>query len=252
LHGSVEEVFVSSRKWIVNKKLFLRVDRLVALSESMRKEISNFLGEKVLRKTLVISNPATTDVRESLYSPGSNRFAYVGRLDKTQKKVYRIIRAFGMIERHDWELIIVGDGPEKENLYDLAQSLGINERIIWAGWQSDPWKYVKDNFGGVEALLLTSDYEGFPAVLVEAMANGIPCVAVDCPTGPSDIIQHGVNGVLIPFTSDEQIIKDVSDVLKEFLEGKLAFDQDKIKASVADHDPSAVVQKWIELIEGYS
>jgi len=250
LHGPVEEVFASSRKWIVNKKLFVRVDRLVALSENMRKEIANLLGEKVLRKTFVISNPVSTDVRESLCSPGSKRFVYVGRLS-SEKRADRILKAFSRVDNIDWELLIVGDGPEKGNLYDLAQSLGINERIIWAGWQSDPWRYVK-SVGGAEALLLTSDYEGFGLVMVEAMANGIPCVAVDCSTGPGDIIQNGINGVLIPFTSDEQIVKDLSQVLKQFLDGKLMFDEDKIKASVVEHDPSMVVEKWIKLIEQYN
>jgi len=251
LHSSITKLFTSSRTWRVNRRLFRHVDKIVVLGKSMQEEISDLLGPSMLEKTVVIPNPLSIISHDKLYAPGSKRFIYVGRLDNKSKRIDRILKAFSTIKDESWKLVIIGDGPHREYLMELAESLGVNGNIDWAGWQSDPWKYVKDNFGGVEALLLTSDYEGYGMVLVEAMANGIPCVAVDCPVGPGDIIHDGVNGVLIPLTSDEQIIKDLSDVLKEVLEGKFVFDEDKIKASVADHDPSAVVQKWIELIEGH-
>jgi len=249
LHSSITKLFTSSRTWRVNRRLFRHVDKIVVLGKSMQEEISDLLGPSMLEKTVVIPNPLSIISHDKLYAPGSKRFIYVGRLDNKSKRIDRILKAFSTIKDESWKLVIIGDGPHREYLMELAESLGVNGNIDWAGWQSDPWKYVKDNFGGVEALLLTSDYEGYGMVLVEAMANGIPCVAVDCPVGPGDIIHDGVNGVLIPLTSDEQIIKDLSDVLKEVLEGKFVFDEDKIKASVADHDPSAVVRKWIELIE---
>jgi len=219
----------------------------------MKEEIRNFFKEDVYKKTFIIPNPLTINHfgLQSLYSPGCNRFVYVGRLYNKQKRIDRMLKALSALKDFNWELVIVGDGSDREYLVDLARTLRISNRVSWAGWQSNPWDYIKEK-GGVEAVLLTSDYEGYPTVLVEAMANGIPCVAVDCPTGPGDIIQNGINGVLIPFTSDEQIVKDLSQVLKQFLDGKLMFDEDKIKASVVEHDPSMVVEKWIKLIEQYN
>jgi len=249
IHGPVKEVFASSEKWIINKKLFFLADIVVVLSENMRNEIGHVLGKELLHKTLVIPNPVSTITMEGLHSPGIKCFVYVGRLS-FEKRVDRIIRTLPLIGRDNWKLLIIGDGPDKERLYRLAESLGVNENIEWAGWQSNPWGYIKER-GGVEALLLTSDYEGYPTVLVEAMANGIPCVAVDCPTGPSDIIEDGVNGILIPLTSDEEIVERLSEVLQGFLEGKFVFDEEKIKDSVVEHDPAMVVEKWIDLIERY-
>jgi len=156
--------------------------------------------------------------------------------------------ALSSVGYENFELVVVGDGEDKEELQNLATQIGVGDHIIWAGWQPDPWGYV-NSIGGVEALLLTSDYEGYPTVLVEAMANGIPCLAVDCPTGPSDIIEDGVNGILIPLTSDEEIIERLREVFEGFLEGKFVFDEEKIRNSVVKHDPSVVVEKWIELIE---
>jgi len=249
MHSSIKEAYASSRNWVFNKWIFRLADGTIAITAEMANEVEELLGNGYHNKIMVIENPLTLSIKRNLYSRGSKIFVYVGRLDNNPKRIDRILKAFAKLVSRNFKLVIVGDGKDKAKLQAMSEELGIDRNMIWAGWQNDPWSYIKDNFGGVEALLLTSDYEGYGMVLVEAMANGIPCVAVDCPVGPSDIIQDGVNGVLIPLTSDEQIIKDLSDVLKEFLEEKFVFDEDKIKASVADHDPSAVVQKWIELIE---
>ncbi len=253
LHFSIDRVFAVSKTWVVNRFLIRAADAVVVLGASMKEEIRNFFKEDVYKKTFIIPNPLTINHfgLQSLYSPGCNRFVYVGRLYNKQKRIDRMLKALSALKDFNWELVIVGDGSDREYLVDLARTLRISNRVSWAGWQSNPWDYIKEK-GGVEAVLLTSDYEGYPTVLVEAMANGIPCVAVDCPTGPGDIIQNGINGVLIPFTSDEQIVKDLSQVLKQFLDGKLMFDEDKIKASVVEHDPSMVVEKWIKLIEQYN
>jgi len=250
IHVSVKEVFASTRKWIINKRVFYKSDKIIALCKSMADELEGLLGNNVRGKIAIIPNPLTITPTEGVYSPNTQRVVYVGRLYEQQKKVSRIIKALSLIKSEQFSLLIIGDGPDKERLYRLAESLGVNENIEWAGWQSNPWGYIKER-GGVEALLLPSDYEGYPTVLVEAMANGIPCVAVDCPTGPSDIIEDGVNGILIPLTSDEEIVERLREVLQGFLEGKLVFDEEKIKNSVVEHDPVVVVEKWIELIEKY-
>jgi len=249
----VKRIYGSSRNWRFNKKIFCLVDGTIVLTEGMKEELLDLLGERISNTTIIIKNLLTTKINVSLYSPDSKRFLYVGRLDNLPKRVDRLIKALASasVGHNDFELVVVGDREDKEELQNLATQIGLGDHIIWAGWQPDPWSYVK-SVGGAEALLLTSDYEGFGLVMVEAMANGIPCVAVDCSTGPGDIIQNGINGVLIPFTSDEQIVKDLSQVLMQFLDGKLMFDEDKIKASVVEHDPSMVVEKWIKLIEQYN
>jgi len=252
MHISVKQVYASSHNWRFNKRIFRLVDGTIVITEEMKEELQDLLGEGISNTTLVIKNPLTTKTNGSLYSPGSRRFLYVGRLSNLQKRVDRVIKALALssVGYENFELVVVGDGEDKEELQNLATQIGVGDHIIWAGWQSNPWGYIKER-GGVEALLLTSDYEGYPTVLVEAMANGIPCVAVDCPTGPSDIIEDGVNGILIPLTSDEEIVERLSEVLQGFLEGKFVFDEEKIKDSVVEHDPAMVVEKWIDLIERY-
>jgi len=206
------------------------------------------VGEDVLNKVIVIYNPLTTLHTYNLYAPGSRRFLYVGRLDNEQKRVDRLLKALSNFRDEGFKLTIIGNGKDREKLVSLSNELGIADKIEWAGWQSDPWEYIK-NTGGAEALILTSDYEGFPAVIVEAMANGIPCISTDCPVGPSDIIQDELNGVIIPMSDDPTIVKSLTDVIKRFLDGSLSFDISLVKQSADKNKPEIVADKWLELMD---
>ena len=249
LHFSITKLFASSRTWRVNRRLFRHVDKIVVLGKSMQEEISDLLGPSMLEKTVVIPNPLSIISHDKLYAPGSKRFIYVGRLDNKSKRIDRILKAFSILKDESWRLVIIGNGPHREYLVELAESLGVNNKIVWAGWQSDPWKYIKDNFGGVEALLLTSDYEGYGMVLVEAMANGIPCISTDCPTGPRDIIRNGENGFLISLSSEDAIVEELRKALEVILNGQKTFDSFSMKRSSLDFSSEAVVQKWLYILE---
>lgn len=118
---------------------------------------------------------------------------FVGRLEE-HKGVDRILEALGRIAARNWVLHVLGDGTESGALRRQADMLGIDSRIIWHGWAADPWGVVPE----ASLLLLASRTEGFPVVLLEAMARGIPVLAMDCPFGPSEIVVPGRNGWLVP------------------------------------------------------
>ncbi len=123
------------------------------------------------------------------------RLLAVGRLSE-EKRFERLIRAFASIShRHpDWTLRIVGEGPERANLESLVVLLDVCGRVELPGRRVD----VKAEFMNADVFALTSRYEGFPNALLEAMASGLPCVATDCPSGPSEISQQGRAALLIP------------------------------------------------------
>ena len=248
IHVSIEVVYAGARNWKFNKRLFRLVDGTIVLTPEMKDEIARLVGEDVVNKVTVIYNPLTTLHTYNLYAPGSHHFLYVGRLDNEQKRVDRLLKALSNFRDERFKLTIIGDGKDREKLVSLSNELGIADKIEWAGWQSDPWEYVK-NTGGAEALILTSDYEGFPAVIVEAMANGIPCISTDCPVGPSDIIQNELNGVIIPMSDDPTIVKSLTDVIKRLLDGSLSFDISLVKQSADKNKPEIVADKWLELMD---
>lgn len=135
----------------------------------------------------LVHNGTNTDVAPI---PSNTRapleLIHVGRLMiGGQKRTDDVFRALAKVRR-DWRLTIVGAGSTEE-LQELASELGIGNNIKWAGWSSDPWAEAPT----ADALLLTSAFEGFPMVLVESIARGLPVISSDCSSGPSDIVIPG-------------------------------------------------------------
>lgn len=116
----------------------------------------------------------------------------VGRLDR-QKGFDLLIPAFKLLEREDLDLLISGEGTEREDLQDQIRSLQLEDRVKLIGHQ----KNLQDYYTQAELFVLSSRNEGYPNVLVEAMSLGCACVATDCEFGPADIVADGENGLLI-------------------------------------------------------
>jgi glycosyltransferase involved in cell wall biosynthesis len=119
----------------------------------------------------------------------------VGRLEP-QKGFDRLIDAFAKVAgtRPDWILAILGEGSQREELEAQVDRLDLQERVVLPGWAGNlsAWYQASD------FLALTSRFEGFGNVLIEAMAHNCPTLSVDCDTGPRDIIANDVNGLLVP------------------------------------------------------
>lgn len=119
----------------------------------------------------------------------------MGRLVR-QKGFDRLVEAFARCaaDHPDWSLVILGDGPERDRLQRLAESYDIAGRVQLPGHIRSPWLRLET----ADLFVLSSRYEGFPNVLLEAMARGVACVSFDCPTGPAEIVRHDVDGLLVP------------------------------------------------------
>ncbi|MDZ7877826.1 MAG: glycosyltransferase [Saprospiraceae bacterium] len=132
--------------------------------------------------------PANVPPKKAAY-----RFVSVGRLS-TEKGIDKALRILAELGNLDFEYYLIGDGKERGRLEALAQTLGISENVVFQGVQKNPFAWIASaNF-----LLLTSDFEGFPNVLLEAGAVGTPSIAFSCGGVVAEIIELGINGFFVP------------------------------------------------------
>ena len=166
-------------------------------------------ARRIVRKEAiyVIPNPIGEQFLGSHGSNGTSAHHTVvamGRMEP-QKGFDRLLTAFAKCaERHpEWTLRIVGEGAERPRLHALAVKLGLESRIRLDTVTKEPEKVLRDS----DLFVLSSRYEGFPMVLLEAMACGLPVISFDCPSGPREMIREGIDGVLVPPDDVETLAK---------------------------------------------
>ncbi|WP_457969751.1 glycosyltransferase family 4 protein [Acinetobacter calcoaceticus] len=149
---------------------------------------------RINAKLINIPNPTTYEKTNCRANLNSKIVLAVGRLTNV-KGFDLLLKAWQQICKSNdfWMLYIVGGGPEEDNLKNLAIKMGINQRVVFTGMIADVHKYYEKS----SLFCLSSRNEGLPMVLLEAQSYGLPIVAFDCDTGPSDLIQHNINGFLV-------------------------------------------------------
>jgi glycosyltransferase involved in cell wall biosynthesis len=128
-----------------------------------------------------------------------------------QKDFENLIRAFGIVAatRPDCRLIIVGEGPDRDDLERLIAELALEGKVDLPGYARNPYSYMSR----ADLYVLSSRYEGLAMTLVEAMALGTPVVSTDCPSGPAEVLDHGRYGSLVPIEDPSALAKAMADAL---------------------------------------
>ena len=171
--------------------LYRRADAIICQTAASRVCIPSQYRDRIR----VIPNPVQAMAKATQPSSRPHRIAAVGRLER-QKGFDTLLDAFGMVaeEFPGYELDIWGTGPERDALTAQADQVGIARRVNLRGLSTRPGGWIEDT--GV--FVLSSRFEGFPNVLGEAMAAGLPVVATQCDFGPSELVQDGETGLLVP------------------------------------------------------
>jgi len=183
----------------LRRYLYRRMGAITSLTD----KTSNWLlYNTYAKKVPVISNPITWPIPlqapilpvSLIHSFDRKLLLTVGRLE-TQKGFDLLIEAFNQLNKkyHDWDLVIIGEGTLRTALKNHINLLSLQKRVFLAGLAGN----IADWYQSADLFVMSSRFEGFGNVLAEALSYELPVVSFDCDTGPSDIIRHGVDGLLV-------------------------------------------------------
>ncbi len=199
---------------------YQKADAIVAVSFGVLDDlINNFKMSS--KKIYVVYNPVVTS---QLIKLSNEKFDHewfeneevpvilsIGRLT-SQKNFTLLIRAFSLLlKSREVRLIILGKGELQKELESLAIELNIRDKVSFPGFVKNPFMWMKNS----SLFVLSSDYEGLPGTLIQAMACGTPVVSTDCPSGPKEILENGKWGKLVPMKDVESLSKAMAVTLDE-------------------------------------
>jgi glycosyltransferase involved in cell wall biosynthesis len=234
-------------KWITAKSMrfvYNKSDIYEVLSPSFVPLFSEFTGIKDPKKLRVQTNPVTIQLPQSPVNISTKEkiILFVGRLEPEIKKPQRILDMWKLLHKQfsNWSLIMVGDGPDKVRLNKEI----IDKRI--PNVKLEGFQNPKPYYQRASILLLTSETEGFPLVLAEAMSYGVvPCVYDSFPAS-SDIVENGKNGILIPKVNDtfdvQKSAELVSSIMKDDM--KLRDMSEKAIATANSYSVEKISKDW--------
>lgn len=166
------------------------------------------------KKSIVIPNAINPAfLRPEYTGEREKKIVATGRLTE-QKNFSLLIHAFAKVSADfpDHKLVIYGKGGLKDTLTELAKSLGITDRVEFPGYV----KNIQEELERAQMFVLSSDYEGMPNALMEAMALGLPCVSTDCGGGGARfLIEDGVNGLLVPVCDEVAMSEAIRAILSD-------------------------------------
>ena len=179
----------------LRRKLYPRAAALVCPTNALAAIFRQEMKMEAYSIPNPVELPATLHTECSDSSKNGLTVTAMGRL-APEKGFDLLLEAFASIAaRHShWSLKIIGAGPLLGKLEAQADSLALQGRVNFVGAMTDPFPVLRT----ADLFILSSHFEGFPNALAEAMACGLPVISFDCPTGPADIIRHGVDGLLVP------------------------------------------------------
>ncbi|MHA1380987.1 MAG: glycosyltransferase [Candidatus Helarchaeota archaeon] len=209
------------KKWLLHFT-YREADKIICVSKNLGKSIIDDFNFLSTRKVFIVYNPIDLkNVKklslEKVNHPFIDRrkkgyylIISVGRLS-FEKRLDILLKAFAKVrKRAKVLLLILGDGDQFQKLKLLTNQLGLDDTVDFLGYISNPYAWISKS----DLFVMTSQWEGFGMVIVEAMACGVPIISTNCPFGPNEIITNSVDGLLVPSGNIEIISKSILMLIK--------------------------------------
>lgn len=233
------------------RRAYADADTVVAVSAGVAADLARITGiarERIVRIENPVVSPALFERAKA--SPGHAWLApggppvvlAAGRLHR-QKDFPTLLRAFARVAaRRSVRLVLLGEGEERGRLERLARELRVEAHVDLPGFVENPHAWM----ARAAVFVLSSAWEGFGNVLVEALACGCPVVSTDCPSGPAEILEQGALGPLVPVGDSEALAEAILRVLAT------PPDRERLRARAAYFSVEASAQRYLEVLRGAS
>jgi glycosyltransferase involved in cell wall biosynthesis len=256
-HSTLSHEMASSKKRKVkaqaevDRRFYPRAEAIVTVSQGVADDLASIL-DLPLKSFTTIYNPVVSErleqqATEPLTHPwfsgdGPPVVLTVGGF-KPAKDHATLLKAFALVrKKRPVRLLILGEGKLRQSLTRQAGELGISEDLEMPGFVDNPYQYLARS----SLFVLSSVFEGLPMVLIEALACGCPVVSTDCPSGPSEILDHGRYGRLVPMCDEKTLAEAINQAL----------DASQDKASLVARGQvfslEKATEKYLELIDAIS
>ncbi|WP_405571291.1 glycosyltransferase family 4 protein [Winogradskyella sp. Asnod2-B02-A] len=195
----------------------------------------------------VMPNPCTFDIYKETERNRSKTILAVGALDRYHHKGFdNLIKMIGPVLANNpgWKLRLVGGGEDGTKfLKNLAEQENLNDNIIFEGFSTKVSEIMRDS----DIYIMTSRFEGLPLVLLEAMSQGTVCISYDCVSGPAEIINHNINGILVENQNSELMCKELNELINK-PEKRIEYANQGIK-SLDRYQIERIYTNYLEIIE---
>ncbi len=233
---------------LTTRWIYPLADAIVAVSDGVAEDMCRVSGLPRSRVTTVynpidfrnLSAMAREPLEEPWFAPGQPPVILaIGRLE-VQKNFPNLLRAFALVKHQmPARLIILGEGSERERLTALLAEMGLEGDVLLPGFVGNPASYMARS----AVFAMSSSWEGMPVALIEALALGIPVVSTDCPSGPSEVLDRGKYGDLVPMDDSPAL---AAAILKVLAGERKVVSQEWL----ARFDASTITERYLELLLG--
>lgn len=214
------------KEMIVEKKL---------VGEDKITRVYNPVSSDLIEKTMAIKVPFAERAADRV-----KELVFIGRLDP-QKNLSHLIEAFRMVHEKNEKtcLRLIGTGLLEENIKKLAEEKGLSDCVHFEG----VCKNMEQIYATADVVVLSSEYEGMPNCLIEAIGCGVPIVSYDCPIGPREIVVDDVNGFLVTYNDMNQLAEKINACLER------QWNEEEIRKTVEKFSVSYIAETYMELFK---
>lgn len=224
-----------------------KCDKIVAKAQALYAQTMDekeYYSPEIQKKTFILPNPVNAEAinLHHQYQSSLKTLVLAGRFTD-QKNYPMIVNCAQILKQKGYSLQykIFGDGPKQKEILQVIHEAALDETVYLMGRSS---KLIEE-FNQSDIYIMTSNFEGMPNTLMEAMAVGLPCISTDCPSGPSDLIQNGKNGILVPVNDAEKLAAEIEKIVQNPDYAK-HLGQNAKETIISDYTPEIIAKRFVE------